>query len=62
MNPLMPFQVMVSVEALWALITFEWAIVMWCGLWWVRVIAVHVLEIRSVTTIEVHEASRQAAH
>lgn len=50
MDPLVTLQIMVPVEALWALITLEWTIV---GSWWLVLGMSHeVGHLRSVSTVE----------
>lgn len=52
MDALMTLQVVVSVEALWALIALEWAIIVGRRVGLMRVVVVHGLHICCVTTIE----------
>ena len=60
MDALMPLEVMVVVEALWALVTFERPVVEWLGL--LRMRAVHMLHVRSVAAVEATETSVHTIH
>jgi hypothetical protein len=52
----------VAVEALWALITFEWTIVVRCLLSLVWTAAIHMVEICGVSRVEVDQSLWQTAH
>lgn len=64
MDPLVALQIMIPVEALRALVTFEWSIGRGGSQamrWWVR--SIHVLRVGDVSTVEPgQESRRHAAH
>ena len=47
MNPFMPLQVVISIKALWTLITFEWTI-HWCCTWLRAVCMLHLCSVSTV--------------
>lgn len=61
MDSLVPFQVVIAVEALWALVALEWALIGRVGLW--LGVSIHLLHLRSVTAIvAIHHIAMHAAH
>jgi hypothetical protein len=58
----MSLQVVIAVEALWALIALERTVIVSGLRWWMRSIVVHVLKARCVTAVEVYHTLRQVTH
>ena len=60
MDSLVPLQIVISVEALWALVALEWPVVRGCLLWWMTKEGTHAC---SMTAVEpVHHTMGHAAN
>lgn len=58
-DALVTLQVVVAVEALWALIASERSVVLWAGL--LRVVTIHSVHVRGVSAVEGHHSRRHAS-